>query len=74
MELQTIDEVLARRPALADIVHRTDKIAHACAINGELLAALKVALPNLEWANIHGSRCEEILVQIKAAIRRAERK
>lgn len=36
--------------------------------NIELLAALEAALPNLEWANIHGSRCEETLSQIKAAI------
>lgn len=37
----------------------------------ELLIALKAALPNLEWANVHGSRCEELLSQVKSAIRNA---
>lgn len=37
-----------------------------------LLAACKAALPNMEWANIHGSRCEEELAQLKEAIAKAE--
>jgi hypothetical protein len=41
MELQTIDQVLARRPALSGLKHRTEKIERACQVNGELLAALK---------------------------------
>ena len=40
----------------------------------ELLEACKLALPQLEWANIHGSRGEEILTQVKAAIAAAQRK
>jgi hypothetical protein len=64
MELRTIDEVLARRPALAGLKHRTEKIERACNVNGELLAALKAVLPNLEWANIHGSRCEEVIKMV----------
>jgi|HubBroStandDraft_4_1064222.scaffolds.fasta_scaffold05566_11 hypothetical protein len=72
MELQTIDESLARRPALSGLKHRTEKIERACNVNSELLFALKTALPNLEWANLHGSRCEETLKMIKAVIQRAE--
>jgi hypothetical protein len=72
MELQTIDEVLARRPALAGLKHRTEKIEHACFINGRLLAVLEAVLPNLEWANLHGSRCEEMLSQAKTIIRKAK--
>jgi hypothetical protein len=45
MELQTIDEVLARRPALAGLKHRTEKIEHACAVNSLLLEALT----KLQW-------------------------
>ena len=33
-----------------------------------LWAALKSAMPQLEWANLHGSRCEELLAQAKAAL------
>jgi hypothetical protein len=36
--------------------------------NLALLAALRATLPNLEWANIHGSRCEELLELVKTAI------
>jgi hypothetical protein len=72
MELQTIDGVLARRPALDKLKHRTEKIERACQVNGELLLVLKAALPNLEWANLHGSRCEELLNHIKTTIQRAE--
>ena len=36
--------------------------------NIELLAALKATLPNLEWANLHGSRCEELLARVKEVI------
>ena len=38
----------------------------------ELLEACKAALPLLERANIHGSRCEEELAATKAAIAKAE--
>jgi hypothetical protein len=72
MELQTIDAVLARRPALTGLKHRTEKIERTCNVNSELLVAIKAALPNLEWANIHGSRCEELLKMIKTVIQRAE--
>ena len=48
MELQTIDEVLARRPALAGLKHRTEKIERACHVNSELLMALTRLLPNLK--------------------------
>lgn len=41
MELQTIDEVLARRPALQRFKHRTEKIEHACLVNGEMLKMLQ---------------------------------
>ena len=41
MELQTIDEVLARRPALSGLKHRTEKIERACATNSNLLKALE---------------------------------
>jgi hypothetical protein len=43
MELKTIDGVLARRPALAELKHRTEKIERCCAINGQLLTALQTA-------------------------------
>ena len=32
MELRTIDNVLARRPALADYKHRTEKIERCCEV------------------------------------------
>jgi hypothetical protein len=41
MELTTIDEVLARRPALDRLKHRTEKIERACAANGEMLKMLE---------------------------------
>ena len=37
----------------------------------QLLEALLVSLPNLEWANLHGSRCDEVIVQVKNAIKAA---
>lgn len=37
----------------------------------ELLTALEAAVPNLQWANIHGSRCEELLQQVRAALVKA---
>ncbi len=43
MELQTIDEVLARRPALDGLKHRTEKIERACQANGDLLKVLEAA-------------------------------
>jgi hypothetical protein len=41
MELQTIDEMLARRPALAALKHRTEKIEYCCAVNSQLLKELE---------------------------------
>jgi hypothetical protein len=38
-----------------------------------IFEALKASLPILEWANIHGSRCEEVLSQVKSAIQNALR-
>lgn len=46
MELATIDGVLARRPALAGLKHRTEKIERMCQVNGELLKLL-VHITNL---------------------------
>ena len=40
----------------------------------EMLKALKAVLPQIEWANVHGSRCEELLGLVKAAIAKAEGK
>jgi hypothetical protein len=40
----------------------------------ELLVALKAALPNLHWANIHGSRCDEAIEMAEQAITKTERK
>jgi hypothetical protein len=50
---------------------RCEANARVMAAAPELLDALEASLPNLEWANIHGSRCEELLNQTKAAIRKA---
>jgi hypothetical protein len=41
MELTTIDEVLARRPALDKLKHRTEKIERACEANGAMLKMLE---------------------------------
>lgn len=46
--------------------------AHLIAAAPELLEALKAALPHLQWANIHGSRCDEQIAQTQAAIAKAE--
>ncbi len=40
MELTTIDNVLARRPALAGLKHRAEKIEHACDVNSYLVKLL----------------------------------
>jgi hypothetical protein len=62
-----IDVLLARfdqtepakqRRIVAYFVVRTGLVNEAC----------RAALPILEWANIHGSRCEEVLAQVKAAL------
>ena len=86
MELQTIDEVLARRPALAALKHRTEKIEHMCRVNGQLLTALKAALAlfdknhalsRFNWG-ASGLRAEDIRElnelpgTIRAAIAKAE--
>lgn len=69
MELQTIDEVLARRPALAGLKHRTEKIERACEANGQLLklledlrahlmglaAYLETCAPDVVLANLPGT-------------------
>lgn len=41
MELTTIDEILARRPALDKLKHRTEKIERACYANGAMLKILE---------------------------------
>lgn len=38
----------------------------------ELLAASKSALPHLHWANGHGDRCDEAIVELQTAICKAE--
>src|ERR1700723_3245775 len=40
MELQTIDNVLAQRPALAELKHRTEKIERACQVAADADKAL----------------------------------
>ena len=65
MELQTIDEVLARRPALANLKHRTEKIERACQAASDMDKALRECLPQLRWADCHGSRCPELLAEIE---------
>jgi hypothetical protein len=37
----------------------------------ELLEALKECLPQIRWASIHGSRCDELIAEVEAAIRKA---
>ena len=48
----TVEQIAEERNALRDEV-------------AELKALLRLALPLLEWANIHGSRCEELLVLVR---------
>jgi hypothetical protein len=48
-----------------------NKYVHLIVAAPDLLDALINALPNLEWANIHGSRCEETINQVRAAIAKA---
>ena len=51
-------------------------LANACLIAAapDLLAACRKALPQLRWANCHGSRCDELIAEIEAAIAKAEGK
>lgn len=77
MELQTIDEVLARRPALSGLKHRTEKIERACQVNGELLAALKDLAHQVEISNAiddHGHLLKNLkaLHDAQSTIRKAE--
>jgi hypothetical protein len=57
MELQTIDEVHARRPALAGLKHRTEKIEHMCRVNGELLDTLEEL--HRKWHDLHDTFAKE---------------
>ena len=57
MELQTIDEVLARRPALSGLKHRTEKIERACHTNGELLKALQNACHHMIGLKAYLATC-----------------
>ena len=79
MELHSIDEVLARRPALAGLKHRTEKIEYACRLNGELLAVLIAVQPFLKRFEGHvinqfgiGGELTQILTRVEAAIRTAK--
>jgi hypothetical protein len=88
MELRTIDEALARRPALAGLKHRTEKIERACAINGELLKATESAHRHMVGLKAYLATCStEVIVdnletvigglrtkteELESAIRKAE--
>jgi hypothetical protein len=75
MELQTIDEVLARRPALSGLKHRTEKIERACQVNGELLRALQDLLFVVEvpshWGALQKEAFQLAAKKAEAAIRNA---
>ena len=74
MELQTIDEVLARRPALARFKHRTEKIEHACRMNGDLLAALEHMVAVANWSTTIQSEEQfgQMIATAESAIRKAK--
>ena len=83
MELQSIDAILARRPALEALKHRTEKIEHACQSNSELLRVLRRICAEAEsWHSVHGhgsgsTQCDSIcqlIPEMQRAIRHAERK
>ena len=38
----------------------------------KMLEALEEVLPQIRWANIHGSRCEELIVQVESVIAKAK--
>jgi len=50
----------------------TQANARLLAAAPELLEALKESLPQLRWANVHGSRCDELIAEVVAAIAKAE--
>lgn len=62
MELQTIDEVLARRPALGGLKHRTEKIERMCSVNGELLATLQNVYNYLIGLHAYLLSCENDVI------------
>ena len=79
MELTTIDEVLARRPALAGLKHRTEKIERACHINSLLLETLEDL--HRRWHGMHDTFAKEAdrmkcgmthCSKVAAAIRKAK--
>lgn len=78
MELQTIDEVLARRPALAGLKHRTEKIERVCQVNGELLRALQDLLFVIEvpshWGNVQKEAFQKATKRAETVVRMAEGK
>jgi hypothetical protein len=75
MELQTIDEVLARRPALAGLKHRTEKIERACQVNGELLTALQGACNHMTGLKAYLATCAtEVIIENLETIITALRK
>lgn len=67
MELQTIDNVLARRPALAHLRHRTEKIERACQAAAD---ADKALCDICHLAIIHVPRLIAIEDLASAAIKR----
>jgi ABC-type transporter Mla subunit MlaD len=88
MELQTIDAVLARLPALSQLKHRTEKIERACQANSELLKACKDANNAMIGLAAYLETCEPTVIlenlpmltrnlnhqqqQLQAAIRKAK--
>ena len=57
MELTTIDEVLARRPVLAGLKHRTEKIERTCYVNSELLKAAQSAQQHMIGLKAYLATC-----------------
>ena len=66
VELRTIDEVLARRPALDGLKHRTWKIAHACSVIGELLQTLEAVCSAAEAWHKETNHEDDTLVKCNA--------
>lgn len=59
-----VDEADGRNVAVAYDKQDAPLLAAAPA----LLEACRAALPQLHWANCHGSRCDEAIATIEAAI------
>ena len=72
MELRTIDEALARRPALDVLKHRTEKIERCCAVNGTLLAACELAEQSLVGVPLSQTDITVLVNTLRAAIRKAK--